>query len=117
MAYLYLALAFCFNGLANILLKAGAAQGIALGGGLIAVLGKNWRLLLGVALFAGNVPFYFLALRTLPLSTAYPVMVAASFLIVNGYAFFALTEPMTLIEVAGYVLIILGLVLVVAHPS
>jgi multidrug transporter EmrE-like cation transporter len=115
MAYLYLVLAFAANGVANILLKLGASHGLTLSGGLTRIVGNNWQFLLGVFIFAVNVVFYFLALRALPLSVAYPIMIAMSFLIVNGYAFFVLQEPLTALEITGYLFIVAGLTLVVAR--
>lgn len=115
MAYLYLTLAFTLNSIANILLKLGAIQGLSLSGGLIAIVQANWQFLLGLTLFASNVIFYFAALRALPLSVAYPVMVVMGFLIVNSYALLALHEPITTGQYIGYVLIVVGLTLVVAR--
>lgn len=115
MAYLYLTLAFTLNSIANILLKLGAIQGLSLSGGLIAIVQANWQFLLGLFIFATNVIFYFLALRALPLSVAYPVMVVMGFLIVNSYALLALHEPITTGQYIGYFLIVIGLTLVVAR--
>lgn len=115
MAYLYLVLAFTLNSIANILLKLGALQGLTLSGGVFALVKGNWQFLLGLSIFAVNVIFYFLALRALPLSVAYPVMVVMGFLIVNSYALFALHEPITAGQYIGYVLIVIGLTLVVAR--
>ena len=115
MTYLFLILAFTLNGIANILLKLGAERGFTLSNGTSSLIVTNWQFLLGLILFALNVILYFLALRALPLSTAYPVMVAMSFLIVNAYAFFALHEPIAGGQLAGYVFISVGLTLVVAR--
>ncbi len=115
MAYLFLALAFTLNSVANILLKLGAIRGLSLSGGPLALIEANWQFLLGLSIFALNVIFYFLALRALPLSVAYPVMVVMGFLIVNSYALFALHEPITVGQYIGYVLIVIGLTLVVAR--
>lgn len=116
MAYILLAAAFTFNAVANILLKLGAKDGIV--GSIYAPLSfiaGNWQLILGLFIFAANVFLYFLALRELPLSIAYPIMVVMSFIIVNGYAFFALGEAITPLQILGYVAIIAGLVLVVTQ--
>lgn len=115
MAYFYLALAFTLNSIANILLKLGAEHGLSLSGGLLAMAEANWQVLLGLAIFASNVIFYFLALRALPLSIAYPVMVAMSFLIVNSYALLVFHEPVTAGQYIGYLLIVIGLTLVVSR--
>jgi multidrug transporter EmrE-like cation transporter len=115
-AYLYLILAFTLNALGNIFLKLGALRGLTLDNTAIStLLSMNWQLLLGVCLFGINILFYFLALRALPLSVAYPVMIAASFLIINGYAYFGLHEPITPVELLGYGLILGGLVLIVGR--
>ncbi len=115
MAYLYLALAFTLNSIANILLKLGAERVLSFSGGLFAIIQANWQVLLGLTIFATNIIFYFLALRALPLSVAYPVMVVMGFLIVNSYALIMLHEPITVGQYIGYVLIIVGLTLVVAR--
>lgn len=104
MAYLYLALAFLLNASGNILLKEGSAHPISTG---------NWQLILGLVLFGANALFYVLALKTLPLSIAYPTMVAMSFLIVLTYAYFRLGEGFGWLNILGYVLIIAGVVLAV----
>lgn len=114
-AYLYLAFAFTLNSVANILLKLGAERGLSLSGGLPAIAQANWQALLGLVIFALNIVFYFLALRALPLSVAYPVMVAMSFLIVNSYALFALRESVTTGQYVGYALIVIGLTLVASR--
>src|SRR5688500_8843373 len=108
MAYLYLFAAFLLNGLANVLLKLGSVRGLTTEGSLPTLIATNWQFLLGLFLFAANVIFYFLALRALPLSVAYPVMVAMSFLIINGFAYFGLREVITPLQLAGYALIIVG---------
>ncbi|HYF29308.1 MAG TPA: hypothetical protein VEA36_03020 [Candidatus Paceibacterota bacterium] len=113
MAYIYLFAAFLLNGVANVLLKLGSVKGLSLSGNVPTLIVSNWQFLLGLFLFAANVIFYFLALRALPLSIAYPVMVAMSFLIINGYAFFGLREGITTLQLGGYALIVIGLTLVV----
>lgn len=115
MAYVYLAIAFTMNAVANILLKLGAERGLTFTGGLLSVMAANWQFLLGLGLFASNILFYFLALRSLPLSIAYPVMVAMGFLIVNGYALFAFHESIAVGQYIGYACILIGLVLVIAR--
>lgn len=117
MAYLYLAVAFFLNAVANILLKLGAREGFHLSYAPTTLLFANWRLILGAVLFAVNVFFYFLALRALPLSIAYPAMVIASFLLINSYAIFALGESLTILQLIGYAAIVIGLFLVVANAS
>lgn len=115
MAYAYLIAAFVLNAVANIFLKLGSARGLNFDNlSPLALIGSNWQFLLGLVVFASNVIFYFLALRSLPLSVAYPIMVAMSFIIINGYALVFLGETVTLLQILGYGLIIAGLILVVA---
>jgi multidrug transporter EmrE-like cation transporter len=115
MAYVYLVLAFSFNAAANILLKIGSARGVTLHGPLVSILLLNWQAILGCGLFVVNVLFYFLALRALPLSIAYPIMVGMSFIIINAYALLELKEGIATLQLFGYALIIVGLVLVVSR--
>jgi multidrug transporter EmrE-like cation transporter len=117
MAYLFLSIAFTLNAAANILLKLGSVRGLDLTPpSLFRLLSNNWELLAGVVLFALNIVFYYLALRGLPLSISYPVMVTMGFIIVNGYAFFALHESVTALSVVGYALMVIGLIMVIARP-
>jgi len=112
MAYLSLIAAFTLNAVANILLKIGSSKGLSWSNSPFVLVASNWHLLLGLALFAGNVIFYFIALKSFPLFVAYPVMVVMSFVIINGYALTMLGESVTPLQVLGYVLIIGGLLLV-----
>ena len=114
MAYLYLALAFTLNS-SLISFSSSVQSACSFSGGLFAIIQANWQVLLGLTIFATNIIFYFLALRALPLSVAYPVMVVMGFLIVNSYALIMLHEPITVGQYIGYVLIIVGLTLVVAR--
>lgn len=116
MPYVLLVCAFSLNAAANILLKLGSRQGIQLHtSSPVTFITANWQFLLGCLLFVGNVIFYFLALRSLPLSTAYPVMVVMSFLLIGMFAGFVLKEPISLVQIVGYGAIIGGLILIVAY--
>lgn len=108
MAYLYLILAFTLNAAGNVLLKEGSLKPIDF---------SNWQLFGGLLLFGANALFYVLALKTLPLSVAYPTMVAMSFLIVLTYAYFRLEEGMNVINLLGYALIIFGVLLAVSFKG
>jgi multidrug transporter EmrE-like cation transporter len=113
--YVFLIIAFVLNGSANVLLKVGAttftpADGVR---GLV----RAWQLPLGVVLFAANVLFYALALRALPLAVAYPVMVAASFLIVIGYGAVVLREPVSAMQAVGFALILIGIIMAVSSAK
>ena len=113
MAYVYLLIAFSLNAVANILLKLGSQKGLITNVPFQSLILTNWQFVLGVMLFAVNVFFYFLALRALPISVAYPIMVVMSFILINVYALLFLSEGLSLVQLAGYVLIVAGLVLVV----
>lgn len=118
MPYLYIALAFSFNAVANIFLKLGSRSGFNLSSfSPIDLVSHNWQFILGCLLFVANVPFYFLALRSLPISVAYPVMVVMSFVIINAYAFTFLKEEIVFAQVVGYVFLVIGLILVVAYTK
>jgi multidrug transporter EmrE-like cation transporter len=113
MAYLYLLLAFSINALASILLKLDAAgPSLSLERGIGAALSEHRMLIAGLAAFGANVILYWLALKSLPLSVAYPVMVGGSFIIVLGYAALALREGVSFAQILGYALIFAGILLV-----
>lgn len=113
MPYLLLMGAFTLNALANIFLKLGALRGIAFSGlSFGQILSQNLFAIIGLACFALNAFFYFLALRHVPLTIGYPIMVVMSLLIINSYAMFALKEEVSLVQLVGYALIIAGIALV-----
>lgn len=111
-SYLFLILAFVINAAGSILLKIDAGTVPLHADGPLAFLMTHRFLLGGLIAFALNVIFYWLALRNLPLSVAYPVMLAGTFLIVNGYAALILHESVSLAQIAGYVLIFSGVLFV-----
>jgi len=113
MPYVFLACAFVLNAAANVLLKIGSQKGITTNVPLTMLFVSNWQILLGIALFAANVLFYFAALRTFPLSLAYPIMVTMSFVLINGYALLFLDEQLQIVQLVGYALLIVGLTLIV----
>ena len=118
MAYLLLVCAFVLNAVANIFLKIGSVKGINTASlSPVALITHNWQLIVGLFLFAGNVIFYFLALRTLPISVAYPVMVVMSFIIINLYALTVLHESLTLLQILGYGAVVIGIILIVANAQ
>jgi len=113
MGLIYLTIAFVLNSAANIILKVGAKDGIKwVGLGPSQVFTHNLLLITGLFLFAVNVVFYFLALRNLPLSTAYPIMMVMSFLIINSYALLFLGEKIGVGQLIGYLLVIVGILMI-----
>jgi multidrug transporter EmrE-like cation transporter len=118
MAYFALAAAFICNGIANVLLKLGARGETGFDfKHPVALFAAHWQIAAGCLFFAVNIVFYYLALRTTPVSVAYPVMVVMSFVIINSYAFFVLGENIAPLQVLGYAAIIAGLLLVVSNAS
>lgn len=117
MGYVYLLLALSLNALANILLATGARRGITLSGSIPEILSANAAAIAGLAFFAANVGLYFLALRSLPVSVAYPIMVGTGFLLVNGYGYFVFGEGISPLQILGYGAIVLGIVLVTAFAK
>ena len=116
MFYIYLIIAFVLNASGNIFLKLGSQQGFSIPSfSPIVLLTSNWQFIIGCLLFVLNVPFYFLALKNIPLSTAYPVMVGMSFLIVNTTAFFLFKESVNMLQIVGYVCMVVGIILVVGY--
>lgn len=114
MPYLFLFLAFVINAAGSIFLKLDAENGLSLSlkNGLLSAVAEHRFLILGLVAFAVNIIFYWLALKVLPLSVAYPIAVAGSFVIISLWSVFALYEGVTLWQIVGYVLIFAGILLV-----
>lgn len=119
MGYGLLFVAAALNATASLFLKIGADRGPVLGlsQGFSSFLSGNAYLIGGLALFALNVIFYIFALRALPLSVAYPIMIATSFIIVGALSSVLFSEDITFLKIAGYALILFGIALVVMSTS
>ncbi|MBI4578800.1 MAG: EamA family transporter [Planctomycetes bacterium] len=114
-----LVLALLLNASANLMMKVGAkhldSPGPRLELGLSSIRGAiahNWVLVLGLFCFATNVLFYTYALKRIPISLAYPIMVGAGFAIIAVVAWRYLGETLSVVQWAGITLILLGIVLV-----
>lgn len=116
-----LVIALVLNATANLLIKFGskglgdelAATGTP--ASLVGWLGlflRHWVLFLGLGCFAANVVFYAYALQRLPISIAYPVMVATGFAIIVAVAGWLLGETLTVGQWVGVAAILGGVVLV-----
>ena len=108
--FVLLGIAVVFNGAANVLMKkgmAGAAEGLGAAGTIRHYL-TSWPLLVGLALFAINVVAYTQALARIPLSVAYPIMVALTGLIVISGSLVLFKETIGWVQWIGYALIIAG---------
>lgn len=118
MQYVFLILAFVINATASILLKLDASSKHESIGAL------GWQGLLsykffflGILAFAVNVIFYWLSLKVIPLSVAYPVMVAGSFIIVNLFAAILFHENISFVQLIGYLFILIGALIVLLDKS
>jgi small multidrug resistance pump len=117
-----LAVALILNATANLFIKFGMrAMDLELAGaspledgalGLVRLLFRHWIVLAGLACFALNVVFYAYALQKLPISAAYPIMVATGFAIIVAVAGAKLGERLSVTQWAGVAAILLGVVLV-----
>lgn len=113
MIYLYLILSFSLNASANILLKIGAKNGFRYEGlGIFDILKSNMFVIFGLSIFGLSAITYFLTLRQMPVSVAYPILVGMSFLLTNFIAYLYLNEKIYLGQMLGYVLLIAGIVIV-----
>ncbi len=117
--WIALGAALIMNATANLMMKFGMerykAAGVSPGQGVAAVvaaLASNWVLLLGLGLFAANVVLYTFALKGLPISVAYPIMVTLGFAIIVVVAGWRLHERLSPVQWLGVALILGGVWLV-----
>ena len=112
MAFIYLISAFIFNAAGTILFKVQATRGVSFSGSLQSIIAHNYIVLIGFLLFAINSVFYLLALRTVPLAIAYPVMTIMSLVIVTVASMKLFNEHITPIQIIGYGLLLLAIILI-----
>ncbi|GEM_PF-2334462 len=112
MGIVYLIIAFVLNGTATVLFKVEASNGINLKGSLPHILMHNYAMIIGFVLFTINAIFYILALRSLPLGVAYPVMTVMSLIIVTAASIILFNEQINTIQIVGYILLIAAIVLI-----
>lgn len=118
-AFAYLAAALVLNALANVLIKYSMSHRVSslvpLSGGLAASVAPflSWSYLLGIACFAANLVCYSLALRSLKLSLAYPLMVGLGYLVILFVQLAAFGEKLLPIQYVGIALILTGVWFVV----
>ena len=113
MSYLYLTLAFVLNAAGTVLVKIHALKGFQLQGSLWNMLTANILFIAALACFGLNLITYSLSLHKLPLSVSYPVMTAASFILVNAISYVYFKEQINLPQLVGYGLLLVGLFMVV----
>ena len=109
-----LATAILFNGVANVLMKAGMRNAPEASG--IAAIARHyltsWPVIVGIVLFALNVLAYTQVLTKMPLSVAYPIMVSMTGLIVILGSTILFKESITVAQWIGFALIIGGVICV-----
>jgi multidrug transporter EmrE-like cation transporter len=112
---LFLVTALVLNASANILIKYSALHPAATRPGWPSFLQVflNWPFVLGVACFGLNLLAYTMALRKLPLSLAYPIMVSVGYLIILGVSAFLFQEKLAVRQYMGTALMLGGLWLLV----
>jgi undecaprenyl phosphate-alpha-L-ara4N flippase subunit ArnF len=121
-AYLFLAAALTLNALANVLIKYSmedrARPLFAVQGTVLAPVASylTWSFLAGIFCFAMNLLCYSLALRTLKLSIAYPLMVSLGYIAILIFQWmFQMGERLTLYQYVGVGLILVGIWFVVSR--
>jgi len=109
-----LVVALTANAAGNIMIRAGMRSRTDVHGpaGLVQAVLSSPLVWGGIVLFAFNVLCYAYALTRIPLSTAYPLIVAGGLLIVLLASALLLREPVSLTLAAGATLITAGVVLV-----
>lgn len=117
MGIIYLIIAFVLNGTATVLFKVEAKDGINLKGSLLHIIANNYAMIIGFVLFAINAIFYILALRSLPLGLAYPIMTIMSLMIVTAASIILFHEHINTVQIVGYVLLIVAIVLIFSFKA
>ncbi len=79
--------------------------------GLLFSIATNWYVVGGLITYGVGVFFWLIALSRAPLSYAYP-FASLSYVLITLASFFILREKITLLRVAGVVLICLGVLIV-----
>jgi multidrug transporter EmrE-like cation transporter len=122
--FVALACALLLNATANLMMKFGIerfkAAGVSMSDGvwpMLTALMTNWVLLLGLTCFAMNVVLYTYALKELPISIAYPIMVTVGFAIIVVVAGLYLDEHPTRLQWIGVTLIMVGVWLVASQAA
>jgi drug/metabolite transporter (DMT)-like permease len=107
--YLSLAAGILLGVAAQLLLKVGAT-----GDGILIAQLFRPQTIVGLGLYGLAAFFYIIALRKIPVTVAFP-SVALSYAIIAVLGYIWLKEPLGLIQIAGIVMIMAGVVLVNYH--
>ncbi len=117
-AYIFLAIALILNAAANILIKYSTVR-TALAGELAPGFAGlmqtyfTWPFLLGISCFGLNLLAYTQALKKLPLSMAYPLMITVGYLLILIVSWFLFQERLTMVKYIGATMMLIGLWLLV----
>ena len=123
---LALTIALVLNAAANLLMKSGMTKihdsgGLLRDGPVQAVINvlTNPTLIIGLTCFALNAGFYMFALqsRTLKISVAYPLMVGGGYAIIAALGYLWLGERLTLAQIAGVAMIMVGVIVVASQTG
>jgi len=113
MKWIILTAAIVFNALANILIKAGVRGGQD---SLLTTLKAKWLspfIMGGILSFALALAAYSYVLSKMNLSVAYPIMTGAGFMLIAIASCLFFKEMITLLQIMGFILIMLGIWLLV----
>ncbi len=120
MSTFFLVTALLFNALANILMKyASTLTTPALNTPLLQRLTGmylSWPFLIGLFAFGLNLVFYTQALKTLPISIAYPVMTGAGFVFIAVSGIYLFSEKLQPAQMIGIGLVFAG-ILMISHTA
>jgi multidrug transporter EmrE-like cation transporter len=100
---------------ANLLLRAGVRQGSGLGDNLGTIIRGLLELVrhplfdAGIVLYGVSAIVWLRTISTEPLSTAYPLLVSLSFILVTAGAIVLFHEPLTWAKIAGLGIIVAGI--------
>ena len=108
-SWVFLLVAAVLNSVANIFIKKASSSGIE---GVISQVFSPY-FLAGMVLFGLNVVVYSLALRSLPISIAYPVFVSASTVLITAISYLIFKDSLSLIQIAGVFVIMGGISMLV----
>lgn len=111
-AYVFLVIALVLNAVANLLIKYAARASAPAAGAPAATVMQtylSWPFLLGLVCFGLNLAAYTQALKKLPISLAYPVMVSIGYLIILVVSWFLLGERLAPVRYVGAGLMLVGL--------
>lgn len=114
MPYVYLGAALTLNACANVLIKYSMSRGVRplfpIGGAAAPFL--SWSYLLALFCFAANLACYSMALKSLKISLAYPLMVSLGYLVILAFGWFLFGERLSVVQYVGVAVILAGVWLV-----